>query len=682
MGEATAGAAAPLRSLLMGVSRFAPGVADDAEPEPDRRGWDDLPFVPELMTRLEQAYQKLSYEVTAVPEPDRRTVRQSWTHASEERYGIVHVISHGTTAVAGAGRGRAAEGPERLCMVPSCGDPGVGTDVSLWVQEANSLPHPMLFVVDLCRAGRAARIAQLALTPDDQLHAWVIAATGPDRAAYNGAFSTAVAEVLEAISANGLDTSPSLRYVRWDKVTSAIQARLSGTGSRQKVHSTKVDTSQPLELPFFPNPNWVSDPRLERLQSVDAPVRAFVADLGAEHFMDRVGDHFVGRGRQLADLAPWVDDPTGGGLRVVTGAPGSGKSALLGALVCAGHQEIVRAAPDIRKHLAAQQPDGVPSPNPMLAAIHARNRDLDAVLTSLATQWKLPGRDSGRTEPWTVPDLIDALVPLPDVPALVFDALDEADDPVDLMQRLLLPLAEAVRPDGLPCVRLLVGTRRGERLRALLELAARHGTLLDLDDVPDDELRADLARHLALRLAELPEYSAASRRAVRTALARTVAATLTRNRRTIRQWGPFLVARIFGRALETLQAPADVDAAERLGASVPLSLPGVLELDLSLHPERARLRAVLAAVAWAKGEGFPTEAVAAVAPEFAPDVDDGNVRRLLEAGRFYLRTGVDSDGSTLYRLFHQGLADYLQTKPYLRRYTRYQPRPDSSGGPE
>ncbi|MCX4715083.1 hypothetical protein [Streptomyces virginiae] len=663
MGDGAAAGSESLRALLMGVSRFASSVAPNAEPEPGQ-GWSDLPFVPEVLSRLEQAYGKLSYQVTTAREPDRRAVRRNWEVASEDRFRIVHVISHGATAL--PGRDRKAEGAERLSMVPSCGDPGLGTDVTLWVQEANSLPEPMLFLVDLCRAGRAARIGQLMQIADDQLHAWVIAATSPDKAAYDGAFSTAVAEVLEEIAANGLDTSPSLRYVRWDRVTSAIQLRLGAAGRRQKVHSTKIDTSQPLELPFFPNPNWISDPRQERLQTVDAPVRAFVADLGAAHFIDRVGDHFSGRRRQLSALAPWLDDTTAGGLSVVTGAPGCGKSALLGALVCAGHQEIVRAAPDIRKYLAAQQPDGVPSPNPMLAAIHARNRGLDAVVASLAMQWGLPGRGTGREEPWTALDLIDAVSSLPDIPPLVFDALDEADDPVDLMQRLLLPLVEAVRPDGLPAVRLLVGTRRGSRFQPLLERAARQDTLLDLDNAPNDEVRDDLARHLAMRLAELPGYREASRRAVRTTLAGTIAATLTHEPRTTRHWGPFLVARIYGRALERLPVPEDTTSAARRGKSVPLTLPGVLELDLSLRPEGTRLRAVLSAVAWAKGEGFPTEAVAAVAPEFDPEVGDHNVRELLEAGRFYMRTGVESDGSTLYRLFHQGLADYLTAQPYSR----------------
>ena len=40
--------------------------------------------------------------------------------------------------------------------------------------------------------------------------------------------------------------------------------------------------------------------------------------------------------------------------------------------------------------------------------------------------------------------------------------------------------------------------------------------------------------------------------------------------------------------------------------------------------------------------------------------------------RFYLRTNVDTDGTTLYRLFHQGLADYLQA---LSEFTKFQHPP-------
>ncbi|UJW32692.1 hypothetical protein L3Q67_02545 [Saccharothrix sp. AJ9571] len=52
-----------------------------------------------------------------------------------------------------------------------------------------------------------------------------------------------------------------------------------------------------------------------------------------------------------------------GGLVVATGVPGSGKSALLGALACAGHPDIVEAALDIRAYLVAPCAEGTPSTN-------------------------------------------------------------------------------------------------------------------------------------------------------------------------------------------------------------------------------------------------------------------------------------------------------------------------------
>jgi len=50
----------------------------------------------------------------------------------------------------------------------------------------------------------------------------------------------------------------------------------------------------------------------------------------------------------------------------------------------------------------------------------------------------------------------------------------------------------------------------------------------------------------------------------------------------------------------------------------------------------------------------------AFAEPFAGTLTHPQLRRALEAGRFYLRQTTDSDGTTLYRLFHQGLADHLR----------------------
>lgn len=644
-------------ALLMAAGRFECGVAAGAEPEPGARVWEELRFVAKLLPRLDLAYRDLGYDIDLAENPVRREVAQAVDDALTGRRRVLHLISHGSTSLTDLGRSRAAADPEQLCFVPACGDAGFGTDVVQWVRSAHRLPEPTLFVVDLCRAGRAARIAHLTHVPDDELNAWVIAATSPQDPTYDGAFSEAVCEVLEEVARNGLDTDPSIEFVRWDRLVKAVQQRLTASGSGLKIHTTRVDTSQELPvLPFFRNPNWSADLRRTRLQAVAPPVRAFVADFGADHFIDRVGDHFVGRRGHLTVLAPWLDDAAVGGLVVVTGAPGSGKSALLGALVCAGHPDIVEAAPDIRAHLVAQCAEGTPSTNVWLAAIHARGGDLDSITASLTAQWRLPA--SG--EPLTPARLVEAVCALDEVPALVFDALDEAEDPDRLVRKLLLPLVRTRRPDGEPACRVLVGTRRGHAAAPLFPAA---GTVVDLDLVPVAELRADLRQHLLRALDDMPAYRAPAQRPVRSELATTVADALTEVPERIREWGPFLVARIFARSLEAIEPATDPDTARRLGAAVPRDLPGVLELDLSLHPDGRALRAVLAATAWARGQGFPTEAVTAVAPLFDPSVTDANVRGLLNAGRFYLRTTIEVDGSMLYRLFHQGLADYLKSGP-------------------
>jgi hypothetical protein len=55
---------------------------------------------------------------------------------------------------------------------------------------------------------------------------------------------------------------------------------------------------------------------------------------------------------------------------------------------------------------------------------------------------------------------------------------------------------------------------------------------------------------------------------------------------------------------------------------------------------------------------LPSVAAAVTGEPATPSVEQ--VAAELDALRFYLRTSADTDGSTLYRLFHQGLANYLR----------------------
>src|SRR5262249_48911920 len=107
-----------------------------------------------------------------------------------------------------------------------------------------------------------------------------------------------------------------------------------------------------------------------------AELRHVVADLPTQvrsHFLAKaqgaeVGElawHFCGRDAELTSLSAWLRDAEGG-LRVVTGEAGSGKSALLGHLVVLGNEELVDAL-----SRAAVMPPPPPAARPPAGAFDA-----------------------------------------------------------------------------------------------------------------------------------------------------------------------------------------------------------------------------------------------------------------------------------------------------------------------
>jgi hypothetical protein len=487
----------------------------------------------------------------------------------------------------------------------------VGTNVSEWVSTAQTMRYPTLFLLDLCRSGRSARLPFLLQHAGRDTYAWVIAAAASDEAAYDGRFSVAAAEVLDELARTGLGTGTTRPYVAFSVVARRIRQRVEAMpGIPQTVVATPLDQGldDPL-LPFFPNPNYQEDPLQSAKDSVAASIRPFIDDLqdkgasDSEHFVDRVGAHFAGRRAQLRKLAGWLDDETSHGLTVVTGSPGVGKSALLGAVVCSAHPRLVEVVPQVRTRLQAQDPDGCPSIVPHIAAVHARQRRLTEVIASIADQLRLSEPARG----WNAGAIIDAISKLDARPVIVLDALDEAVDSTSIAQHLLLKLARARYEDkhplmGRPICWLLVGMRPWSNVRDLYDQAARHNGLIDLDAVSSAELQADLTAHLAGKFADLPAYRLRTARAVRDKLASVVAARLIQ---------------------ETAGAP--------FGAFL---------------------------VAHAQGDGMPLEVAAVLVPHFhTEDVED--LQKLADECRFYTRTTIDSDGTSLHRLFHQGLADYL-----------------------
>lgn len=165
--------------------------------------------------------------------------------------------------------------------------------------------------------------------------------------------------------------------------------------------------------------------------------------------------YFEGRQESTQRVVSWLQEHRSGML-VITGPPGSGKSAFLGNL-------IVHANPALRTALQGAglltaSPHAVPDNvfDVCLSLIGAPTIEVIAKLAS-ALDIEMPddvmGRDAAAAGRWLARIVRTRETPL----TIVVDALDEAVFPEELATHVLGPLGR------LPMVRLLIGTRRSTR---------------------------------------------------------------------------------------------------------------------------------------------------------------------------------------------------------------------------
>lgn len=653
-------------ALSIGVAADSP-AGEEAHPDAPEA----LPAVPRRVHALAEALRHLGYACTAMAGAHTAAEIGEAVRTASQSLGpddtlVVHVYSHGITRNG------------TLYLVGADGRHHDDSNVEAWLRRVDDHDPPKaprtLFLLDVCHAGLAARLHWQAAQSDERTRAWVIAACGPREAAFEGRFTDAVAHVLGELADGRLDLDQSVRFARLETVAREIKREVSrrvgqAGALHQRVTANRVDiSSPPLDLPFFENRAFTDAQGRRARARVDAAVLPFLEDvdeaLDAGHFLSRAAGYgvlatdrltgcFSGRSRELKRLSPWVNLQGGGGLCIVTGGPGAGKSALIGLLVCAAHPELREPTRPVWER--AEQ---APYPNRHMAAISARERSLAQVVTSLARQLRLLPEVQ---EP-SAADVVSAVSAMPEVPVVIIDGLDEAPDKLAIMEQLLLPLSRVSRPDTNP-VRILVGTRPLPEFEPLFTAAADTGWVLDLDDVEPRLLRDDVSGYVYnLLLAdrrwdELPYVGSAQ------VLARAVAEALTVDTAN-REWGAFLVAGLFtGYVLSTFPEPiADQPTAIRLGQDVPRTLPDLLELDLRTRATSPWVAPMLSALAHAKGDGMPVRILAHVAAALAnrPVPEHDEILGVLDTVRFYLRNSPEVDGTTLYRLFHQGLADHLQ----------------------
>ncbi|WP_329038520.1 WD40 repeat domain-containing protein [Streptomyces sp. NBC_01725] len=622
---------------------------------------------------------------------------------------VVHIVGHGEVAEGSS---------EKLYVLDGNGE-RLSRPVGAWIDRIEDHPErhrPVtLFVLDVCYAGEVAVTSWHARMDVANRRAWVLAATGPKDQAFGYRLSRALVSVLGKYRDREVRFDPSVRYIPpgtvWREIERTVNELVVRDGGLPQTVLTSlvpghVDLSH---LPFFPNPSFDPAHRagggtVSGLPGEIARLADWAAD--PEHFMRRAGGaepvdrdwdegYFSGRTEELRILSSWLDDEAAApGLRVVTGKPGVGKSALLGVLVCASHPALRRHT----RHLWRGLGNRAPGKNERIVVVHARRLGVEQIVASLARQLRnisdpagrLSGPDEEREGSAGNPvDRLLGLLPGDGRPVTVIvDALDEAVRPQDVTAELVVPLAQRAQAPG-SGLRLLVGTRDDERFHSLLALARDEDACTDLSAAAPESVCRAVTEYVRRLLAADGAYAPGYRRAAREALARAIADKLTGTGGGDRpavdtkalEWGEFLTAGLYIHYLLASEEPRESpEAAAELGRAVPRSLPALMELDLRRHTGRPLLHAVLSALAFAQGRGMPEHVLAHTAAAFTTvPTDDGplplqEVYALLDReARFYLRRDVDEDGTTLYRLFHEGLADWLRHHPPHRRPARHEP---------
>ena len=358
---------------------------------------------------------------------------------------------------------------------------------------------------------------------------------------------------------------------------------------------------------------------------------------GVLPFGGRQGWYFTGRVRALRELAGWLAAAPDGqpAIRVVTGAPGSGKSAVLGRLVLLADPDRRQAA---LKADAALDPASLPPEGSIEASVHARGR------TPLEVVGAIAAAVGGQAA--SVEDLLHALRARTDPAVVVVDAVDEASGAEELAE-VLVRLAQT---GGM---RLLVGARRH-----LVDRLVAPEQALDLDDpayVDAEDMTGYVRRCLLLEGDPQAPTPYRDRPELAGQIAQAVAA---------QAGGSFLVAQLVSLALVDSRRVVEVAEpgwAEQFPREVGTAMRAYLD---GFGADRASVRDLLVPLAFAEGDGLTDEAVwAALASEFGTArYQPHDVRWLLAdtSAPNLLQPTRGHGGSTSWRLFHTALAEYLR----------------------
>jgi WD40 repeat protein len=497
-----------------------------------------------------------------------------------------------------------------------------------------------LIILDTCFAGRGGAEAMISAMRSgasmESKTLTVITSAHPEQEVRAGDFARLLKEAIEDTRTAGSEP---------DYLTpGGIVAHVNGNSGRPawQTVSASVLFQRSSTLPYFPNPRRTAGSAYDIDEQAENRARHRVSrdrEL-RDHFMAKatglgeVGDswRFVGRHQALRTLSRWLADRENAARScVVVGDPGSGKSAVLGRLAVLSNPHWRPSVP-----LGTAPSDTLPPARSVDVSIHAHGKPTAEVLDALCAAAAVTADASSAA-------FLDAVRDR-DFVALI-DAVDEAERPIELTDKLLRPLIDA---DSRGRCRLLLGSRR--------HLVEEFGPKIMVVDL-DAEQYADPA---ALR-----EY-------IRVCLMQTGTNSIYRNLPAthIQQvvdvvadaaGKSYLVGQITARRLaEQLSLPDVSDLAWR--GSLPATASDAMRDDLRNKFGSSVGRAIdlLRPLAYAFGAGLPWEDIwAPLASALSGrSYRDEDLVWLHSFGSYAVETAEFS--RSVYRLFHESLADFLR----------------------
>jgi hypothetical protein len=307
--------------------------------------------------------------------------------------------------------------------------------------ESSSV-RSVLLVLDACFAGAAinddmTKLAQnltRSRGADDAPQIAILAAARRE-VAEEGAFARALCAAFRAVEDLAGEKH---EYLYLDMIFDQINRIFRNTVSQRASFSYPGALT---DLPaFFSNPKYKN--KLPDGIDLETQSRIMRGDLEA-HWGPRSrgveidaqkGWHFSGRRRALTKLIGWIErQEREDSILCVTGRPGTGKSAVLARLVTLSDPMYRQYVPLGREGSA----DSIPPAGLIDAAVHCLGKTASEVVGEISTLLDI------KTD--NVFDLASKIKDQRDPPVIVLDALDEAEEPDDILCNLQIVAAAGAR---------------------------------------------------------------------------------------------------------------------------------------------------------------------------------------------------------------------------------------------